>query len=59
MYFHVNGRKHLVIVDDLIPCRVFASGAAKPLFAFTKQHELWAMLLEKAWAKLFGSYRRT
>ena len=42
-----------VRVDDRIPCR---KGTKEPLFMKCHGHELWAMLLEKAFAKLCGSY---
>ena len=42
-------------MDDLIPCRE----NKKPVFASTKDKELWVILLEKAWAKLHGSYKRS
>jgi len=58
MNFFINGIKQVVIVDDLIPCRVFAN-SVKPIFANSKSHELWVILLEKAWAKLHGSYKRS
>ena len=51
---HVNGLLTPVIVDDYLPARggnfVFARNS--------KKGEIWAALLEKAWAKLFGSYAR-
>ena len=48
-----NGEWKEVVVDDYIPC--WKDGAA-----FSKAHgnELWVILLEKAWAKLHGSYER-
>ena len=55
MILHVNGRKELVLVDDYIPC--VASGE-KPCFSESAGNELWVILLEKAWAKVHGSYER-
>jgi len=48
-----NGEWKEVVVDDFIPCW-------KQDCAFTKAkgNELWVILLEKAWAKLHGSYER-
>lgn len=48
-----NGWWQTVIVDDYIPCR---NGV--PCFAKNREepNELWASLLEKAYAKLHGSY---
>lgn len=43
-----------VTVDTLIPC---SEKTSKPLFAHCKDpNELWVPLLEKAYAKLHGSY---
>lgn len=42
-----------VTVDTLLPC----NDEGKPIFAHAKDlHELWVPLLEKAYAKLHGSY---
>ena len=54
MTLFVNGVKTPVIVDDWIPTR-----HGRPAFAGTKHQELWPLLLEKAWAKLHGTYART
>lgn len=53
--FFVNGKLTPVVVDDYIP----VTQKNKPAFASTKDQELWVILLEKAWAKLHGSYART
>jgi len=50
----VNGYECPIIVDAWFPSKY-----NKPAFASTKGLELWPMLLEKAWAKLYGSYMRT
>jgi len=42
-----------ITVDDLIPCK---NGTRRPLYMKAHQNELWAMLLEKAFAKFCGSY---
>lgn len=52
---YINGVEMPVIVDDYFP----VNKSGKPLFCSTKDSELWAMILEKAWAKLHGSYART
>ena len=45
-----------VIVDDFIPCD---PQTRLPCFAYSSQQgEAWCMLIEKAWAKLHGSYER-
>ena len=50
----VNGTETPIIVDDYFPTKY-----GRPAFARTKDGEIWAMLLEKAWAKMHGSYMRT
>jgi hypothetical protein len=43
-----------VIVDDLIPC----SPSGRPIFASNKTgNEFWVSIIEKAYAKICGSYR--
>lgn len=49
-----NGEWKEVVVDDYIPC----SKEGKPVFSSAHGNELWVILLEKAWAKLHGSYYR-
>ena len=45
-----------VVVDDFVP----VGNNNYPLFAKpTKKNEVWVMILEKCWAKLFGSYENT
>jgi len=53
--FYKNGHKQLIFVDDFLPVR--AAGDS-PCFSRCKGSELWVALLEKAWAKLHGSYER-
>lgn len=55
MRFFLNGQDTPVIVDDYMP--VDADG--NPVFATCRDGELWVSLLEKAWAKLHGTYART
>jgi hypothetical protein len=42
-----------LVIDDRIPCD---GGTGKPLFAQPHDGELWVLVLEKAFAKLCGSY---
>jgi len=46
------------VVDDYFPFTKTKSG--KEIFAFSKpkhgENEIWVQLIEKAWAKLCGSY---
>lgn len=54
VYFYVNGTKTPVIVDDYFPVTEWGSLA----FSSSKDGEIWVSILEKAWAKLHGSYAR-
>jgi calpain-15 len=49
-----NGRHQEVIMDDYIPCL-----DGSPCFTRANGNELWVIMLEKAWAKVHGSYERT
>jgi hypothetical protein len=48
-----NGEAREVIVDEYFPC---LDGA--PCYSRANGNELWVLILEKAWAKLHGSYER-
>ena len=47
-----NGEWQSVTIDDYFPC-FYNSG---PIFSTTPENELWLLILEKAYAKLHGSY---
>ena len=57
IYLRKNGAWKLILVDDYVPC----FGGSKKQFAFSSAHEkeMWVVLLEKAWAKICGSYAKT
>lgn len=48
----IDGEWKIIIVDDLI-----ATEDNRPLFSRNNGKELWVMLLEKAYAKAYGSYK--
>ena len=48
------GHKQLICVDDH-----YVSRQGRAIFSQNKEPEMWVMVLEKAWAKLFKSYERT
>lgn len=48
----INGVWEEIILDDFLPC----DEHNQPVFNTSKSNELWAMLLEKAWAKVHGGY---
>jgi calpain-15 len=53
VYLYVNGVRRSVILDDFLPCRY-----GKPIFAHSNVSDVWVCLIEKAWAKLHGSYEK-
>lgn len=53
MKFYINGEMQTVVVDDLFPYCVHKNNWA---FARSVDREIWVLLLEKAWAKIYGSY---
>jgi len=57
MTFFVNGIETPVIVDDYLPTH--SDYPDNPAFSCSKDRgELWVSLLEKGWAKLYGSFAR-
>ena len=55
---YVNGEPTDVVVDDYFPC---FEDPEKDCWAFsrgTSEVEIWVLLIEKAYAKIFGSYER-
>lgn len=61
--FFVMGKWITVAVDDLFPTKAAGASRASLLFASprsdTDVKEIWPMVMEKAWAKLHGSYECT
>jgi len=53
---YILGEKINIVLDDQIPCTDWDQ---KPAFTKMKQREIWVCLLEKAYAKLHGSYDNT
>lgn len=49
-----NGESKEVVMDDYFPCYDYGA----PCFSQANGNELWVLILEKAWAKLHGSYER-
>ena len=56
--FVVDGQPRTVVIDDYFPFVINKKG--KEMFAFAKsktgENEIWVQLVEKAWAKVCGSY---
>ena len=55
VWINVNGQWEQIVLDDLFPQKNTRAG---PSFAFShsSDNELWVSLLEKAYAKAYGSY---
>lgn len=53
VWLNVNGLWKNVIIDDYFPCLGENNG---PAFSRANGNELWVLILEKAYAKVFGSY---
>ena len=51
----VMGEWQEIVMDDLFPCYNRRRG---PCFTRGSGKELWVLLLEKAWAKIYGNYLR-
>ena len=51
--FVVTGVWEEVIIDDQFVCK---PGSHEPAFDKTSTNELWVMILEKAWAKVYGGF---
>lgn len=51
VWLNIGGEWTTVILDDYFPCKDYG-----PVFSSGKNYELWIMLIEKAYAKVFGSY---
>ena len=55
VYLYLNGKWKLVLIDDYLP--LFVVNNQKSLyFGYSIEEEIWVSLLEKAWAKVNGSY---
>jgi len=57
LYNAVSGAWETIVIDDRVPSRSSASGPTA-LFAKPHNNELYVILIEKAFAKLAGSYSR-
>ena len=55
MRFCICGEWKEVVVDDFFP----TDKIGEPAFSKAQGNELWVMLLEKAWAKINGTYEGT
>ena len=53
MKFFINGLRTSVVVDDYLPVN---PSTQYPAFCGSEKELFWAMLIEKAWAKVNGGY---
>jgi calpain-15 len=53
-----NGEWKEVVIDDYFPCYSRGAHRGKPTFSHANGNEMWVLLMEKAYAKLHGSYER-
>ena len=53
LILNIDGQPQIVIVDDYLPVD---KSTKKLIYAQSKKNEIWISLLEKAWAKVNGSY---
>lgn len=53
VWFNSNGTWTNIIIDDYFPC---LNEKAGPAFSRANGNELWVLIIEKAYAKMFGSY---
>ena len=56
--FYINGYLTPVIVNERVPAMTLTDGSEATAFAGRPNGELWVSILEKAWAKLHGTYAR-
>jgi calpain-15 len=57
---YINGEFKMVEIDDFFPCREEKPGKFESAFSIPyKNKVLWVLILEKAWAKVKGSYDLT
>ena len=54
--FYINGIWKMILIDDFFPAR--NTSFKKFAFGYSTTKELWLPLLEKAWAKINGSYAK-
>jgi hypothetical protein len=53
-----NGQWQTVVLDNFFPCIKNGDILGGPIFSRSHGHELWVLVLEKAYAKLHGSYNQ-
>jgi len=56
VWLNINGMWRIITLDSYFPCKKDRYGKLKLFGSRNEGDELWAMLLEKAYAKAYGSY---
>ncbi len=56
LVIRINGIWQVILLDNYFPCSKIDK---KPIFSKPNGVEIWAMLMEKAWAKVNEGYRNT
>ena len=57
IFFYINGMKKLILIDDYLPC-ISKQGYKQFAMGKSEEDEIWVALIEKAFAKINGSYIR-
>jgi len=57
IFFYINGMKKLILIDDYLPC-ITKQGYKQFAMGKSEEDEIWVALIEKAFAKINGSYIR-
>lgn len=53
VWLFIDGIWRCIVLDDFFPLH-----GGKPFYSRTHEQELWVLLIEKAYAKVFGSYQK-
>jgi calpain-15 len=54
VWLNAHGEWQSIVIDDQFPC----SDLNSPAFSRAHGEELWVMIMEKAYAKMYGTYER-
>ena len=57
IYFYINGVRQLILIDDFLAYSYKRKNLSLYYSSSFDKSELWVSLIEKAWAKLKGSYK--
>jgi calpain-15 len=54
VWLNAHGEWQSIVIEDQFPC----SDLNSPFFSRAHGEELWVIIMEKAYAKMFGTYER-